>query len=132
MYLQILENERPSKAVANQLWVDLRNVSASSHAISRLVHNRSNRRWSKAEDVAVVEAFNAAVALAPSSSYNLSNGDERKLILRNVALKVKRSPKAVELRLSALGTDLKVRKAPAQNELAELIRGQVSNHFRAE
>ncbi|AND75304.1 hypothetical protein FDH01_gp318 [Acinetobacter phage vB_AbaM_ME3] len=132
MYLQILENERPSSAVARQLWTDLRNVSASSNAISRLVHNRSSRRWTAAEDAEVVAAFNAAVALAPSGAFNLSTPDERKLIFRNVALKVKRSPRAVEIRLGALGTDLKVRKAPAQNELADLIRSQVTSHFSAE
>lgn len=131
MYLQILENDRPRSPVARQLWNDLRNVSRSSHAISRLVHSRSNRRWSAAEDTAVVEAFNAAAALAPSGAYSLCNLDERKMIIRNVALKVNRSPEAVKIRLTALGTDLKLRKVPTQSELQDLVQSQIRSHFQA-
>lgn len=123
-YQTVLETEKPRKKVATGLWSDIRNVADSSNAIARTVHARSSRRWTEAEETTLKEAFEAAVRLSPAG-YRLGSNKERKAIIRQVAIKTQRSPKAVQIRLGALGVDLTRNKAVPAKDVRAFIQSSL-------
>lgn len=128
MYQTILETDKPRGKVTKALWKDIRNVSRSGNAIARLVHNQANRRWTKALDAELLAAFEAADSLAPSG-YRLGSAKERTNVIQAVAIKTKRSPAAVKIRLKALGVDLSRKKEVAPADIQRFITAGVARHI---
>lgn len=128
MYQTILEEDSPKGKVAKQLWKDVRNVSRSGNAIARIVHESHGRRWSDDSDLALLDAFKAADAGAPNG-YRLGTTKERTAIIQNVAIKTKRSPAAIKIRLGILGVDLSRIKAEVkQEDVKRVISAAVSRY----
>ena len=127
MYQTILETDKPRGKVTKALWKDIRNVSRSGNAIARLVHGSASRRWSDALDAELLAAFEAANALAPSG-YRLGSTTERTKAIQSIAIKTKRSPAAVKIRLKALGVDLSRKKEVAPADIQKFIDSGVARH----
>ena len=92
----ILKRDKIATAVIENLY--------SSHAISRVVHNRSNLRWTSKEEKELLRAFeNSASTFGNGLKYTLLSVKGRSDVLLDVASKVKRSPIATQNRLRKLG-----------------------------
>lgn len=92
----VLKRDKIATAVIENLY--------SSHAISRVVHNRSNLRWTSKEEKELLRAFeNSTSTLGNGLRYALLSVKGRSDVLLDVASKVKRSPIATQNRLRKLG-----------------------------
>ena len=101
--LKIQHKDSP-KAVAarNQIAVDVIENVDSAHAIARVVHGRSNTRWSAADEKLLLSGFAEAVKEA-GRDFEFLNRKQRKVVLQQTASGVKRSTIATKIRLKALG-----------------------------
>lgn len=123
-YQTILETEKPRGKVAKALWKDVRNTSWSGQAIARNVHGRFGRRWTLQEDTMLTEAFDACQK-AVGHSYSLANKSQRKEVIQALAVKMKRSPASLLIRLRDLGLGESLKRAPkppSRQELTDIIQ----------
>lgn len=92
----VLKRDKIATAVIENLY--------SSHAISRVVHNRSNLRWTSKEEKELLSVFKTSTSsIGNGLNYGLLSLKGRSDVLLDVASKVKRSPMATQNRLRKLG-----------------------------
>ena len=92
----VLKRDKIATAVIENLY--------SAHAISRVVHNRSNLRWTSKEEKELLSAFKTSTSnIGNGLNYGLLSLKGRSDVLLDVASKVKRSPMATQNRLRKLG-----------------------------
>lgn len=101
--LKIQHKDSPKAAAArNQIAVDVIDNVDSANAIARVVHARSNTRWSPADEKLLLSSFAEAVKDA-GRDFEFLNRKQRKVVLQQTASGVKRSTIAAKIRLKALG-----------------------------
>lgn len=96
------KNTAKADATRNSIAVSVIDNIDSAHAIARVVHAKSNVRWTTADEKLLITNFNKAVKTA-GRDFTLMNKQQRLVVLQEAASSVQRSTFAAKIRLKALG-----------------------------
>lgn len=91
-----------AEATRNSIAVAVIDNVDSSHAIARVVHAKSNTRWTSSDEKLLISNFEDAVKEA-GRDFTLLNRQQRRVVLQQAASSVQRSTFAAKIRLKALG-----------------------------
>lgn len=101
--LKIQHKDTPKAEAARQaIAVAVIDNVDSAHAITRVVHAKSNTRWTASDEKLLVASFAEAVKDA-GRDFEFLNRKQRKVVIQQAASSVKRSTVATKIRLKALG-----------------------------